>query len=68
MNCQHSEGSVMNISPESFPSDVYYCSLNTGMNRIAKSFVRKSFFFKEKEGYILTCTLYNIIAIKSMLN
>jgi photosystem II stability/assembly factor-like uncharacterized protein len=29
----------INISTESFPSGVYYCTFNSGMNRITKSFV-----------------------------
>jgi hypothetical protein len=37
--CQPSEGSRINISTEEFPSGVYYCSFNSGMNRITKSFV-----------------------------
>jgi photosystem II stability/assembly factor-like uncharacterized protein len=33
------EGSVINFSTESFPSGVYYFSINFGINRITKSFV-----------------------------
>jgi PKD repeat protein len=36
---QPSEGSSISFSTEDFPSGVYYCTLNTGMNRITKSFV-----------------------------
>jgi hypothetical protein len=30
---------LINVSTESFPSGVYYCTFNSGMNRITKSFV-----------------------------
>jgi hypothetical protein len=36
---QPSEGSSISFSTEDFPSGVYYCTLNSGMNRITKSFV-----------------------------
>jgi hypothetical protein len=36
---QPSEGSSINISTEDFPSGIYYCSFNSGINRITKSFV-----------------------------
>jgi photosystem II stability/assembly factor-like uncharacterized protein len=36
---QPSKGSSINISTEEFPTGVYYCSFNSGIRRITKSFV-----------------------------
>ena len=36
---QRSDGSSISFSTEDFPSGIYYCTMNIGMNRITKSFV-----------------------------
>jgi hypothetical protein len=39
MKYKLSDGSSINISTKEFPSGIYYCTLNSGMNRITKSFM-----------------------------